>query len=151
MNALTDGALAGAGDIPTLGPETDKAALNTPPADEQPQTTLPQVKDAIHKQAVIDQKLRAILDEGGPVPRKKVIQVATELVAERVLSAQAMAGFLIDLPEEPDAIREWVEAHAKEAETQLEQLMMLIHGLEAGRQSLIESMTADQMPTEQVQ
>src|SRR5882672_5725380 len=127
--ASADGALAGAGELASQGPQVDATALQTPPAAPSG-ISISEVYDAIHKQSVVDRKFRQMLDEGGPISRKKVIQAATEIVAERVMSAQAIAGVLADLPEDPDAIREWVQEHAQTIKTQLQQLLQLVHGVE---------------------
>ncbi len=141
-NSLAAGALpntgADAGPISAQGPQVDAKAMETPPTPptggaggaDQPSSPA-DVKDMIHKQAVVDAKLRQLLDEGGPIPRKEVITVATELVADRVMSAQSIAGYLSDLPEDPEAIREWVQRHANDAENHLQQMLVMLHGSEA--------------------
>lgn len=129
-----DGALSGAGPITSQGPQVDASAMQTPsagpPAPSSQGIDIKDVYDVIHKQSAVDAKLRKLLDKDGPITRKDVTQVAIELVADRTMSAQAIAGYLADMPEDPDALREWVEVHAKEAETQLQQLLTLIHGAE---------------------
>lgn len=107
--------------------QTDGPAAQPQPAG----ATIDEAKDVIKKQATIDKRLRRLLEKGGPVARKDVVQVAVNLVAERVVSAQTMAGYLADLPEDPDAVREWVEKHAVEAENQLSQLLDMLHGIDA--------------------
>lgn len=127
-NALADGALSGAGPLAGQGPQVDAPAMQSAPVTPQKSTTPEEVIQTIHKQSIVDGKLRTLLDKGGPISRKQVTQIAIEIVAGRVMSAQTMAGILADLPEDPEAIREWVEVHAKEVEAHLEQLLTMLHG-----------------------
>lgn len=129
-NALTDGALSGAGPMAGQGPQVDAAAMQTPPAAPPQGIDIKEVYDVLHKQETVDRKFRTLLETGGPIARKNVTQAAVELVAERVMPAQAMAAILADLPEDPQQIREWVEQHAKTIEDQLQQLLTLVHGTE---------------------
>lgn len=124
-------------------------AAQQPEAPQEAPTgaTLEEARDAIRKQSVICQKLTSLLMEGGPVPKKKVVQVCTEIVAERVMSAQAIAGYLADLPDDPEAIREWVEKHAVEAENGLDQILEMVHGVEATPEEIPEEMMGmDEQP-----
>lgn len=155
-NSLTDRALPGtgadAGAISAQGPEVDKPALETPPSAPSspsgmggPLPSPKDIKDAIHNQSFIDSRLRGLLEEGGPVARKDVIQVATEIVAERAMSAQAIAGYLADLPEDPQDVREWVQRHANSAEQSLQQLMIALHGSEAPQKMMSAPAAGGQM------
>lgn len=135
--AAMDGMEDAPGDIASLGPEVDQTAMQTPAPEEEaldeagddmPTVSVEELQEYIQKQAYIDVQLRSLLDANEPISRKKVINVCVGIVARRVMSAQAMAGFLKDLPTEPQAIREWVEQHAKEGETQLEQMLEMLHG-----------------------
>lgn len=147
MNALAAaaGALPGtgadAGPISGMGPKTDASAMETPPPGQQPDASgaspaggtpggtpgMPDIEEAINKQVQIDAKLRSVLAKEGQIKRKDVINVATKLVADRVISAQSMAQYLSDLPEDPDDIREWVQQHATAADNNLNQLLVILH------------------------
>lgn len=97
----------------------------------QKQVHIDEAKQVLQKQAAIDRALRGVLKEPGPVPRKKIVDMAVDLVAERVISAQAMAGYMADLPEDPVKIREWAAAHAMTVEKGLNQLIDMMHGATA--------------------
>jgi len=147
MNALAAGALPGtgadAGPIASQGPEVNAAAMKTPPASPTPPTGAaggpgggaapgqpagPQeIEEALLKTVKVDTKLRGLLSKDGPIKRKDVIAVATEIVAERVMSAQAMAQYLSDMPEDPEQIKEWVQQHATTADNNLDQLLVMLH------------------------
>jgi len=124
-------------------PPPQQNALATPPtaptpgamATPQKSVHINEVKGVIGKQASIDRALRGLLKDGGPVPRKAVIDMAIELVAERTLSAQAMAGYLADLPEDPLEIRKWATTHAQTVEKGLDQLIGMVHGVGTADQS----------------
>lgn len=102
------------------------------PAQEEPkqQFTMDEVTDLIHKQAAIDGALREVLRTPGPIDRKKVLDAAAKLVAKRVISAQAAAGYLIDLPKDPNLVRNWCERHAADAEGHLSQMLDKIQGVD---------------------
>jgi hypothetical protein len=145
MNALAAGAMpntgADAGPIAGQGPKVDATAMQTPPAGPQPDAGgaspppdagggppgAPDVDEAIRKTVAVDAKLRSVLSKDGPIKRKDVIKIATELVAARVISAQSMAQYLSDLPEDPQDIREWVQKHATQADNNLNQLLVMLH------------------------
>lgn len=114
------------------------SGMNAPPtqptAPTQPQVHMDDVKEAVSKQAAIDRALRGLLAEGGPIKRKEVIDMSVNLVASRVLSAQAMAGYLKDLPEDPTKVKEWVENHAATVEKNLDQIIAMLSG--AGNDAL---------------
>ena len=150
-NALAAGALPGtgadAGPITSQGPQVDASAMKTPPASPTPPTGAtggpgggpgggampgqapgPQdIEEALLKTVKVDTKLRGLLSKDGPIKRKDVIAVATEIVAERVMSAQAMAQYLSDMPEDPEQIKEWVQQHATTADNNLDQLLVMLH------------------------
>lgn len=116
-NAL---ASAAAGGAPDAAAQPEQAA--------GPQFTLDEVKDTIRKQASVDRKLQGLLAQP-KITRDDVVQMAVELIAEKVLSAQAVAGYLADLPDDdPEKVRAWVEGHAKAAEQGLDQLLQFVHG-----------------------
>lgn len=139
-NSLTDRALPGtgadAGSLSSQGPEVDKPALETPPSPDMPpmpggkQHSSKDLSQSIDNTLMIDSKLRRLLAQDGPIKRKDIIDMATEIVAERGMSAQAMAGYLADLPEDPQDIREWVQRHANAADQSLNQLLIALHGSE---------------------
>jgi len=95
------------------------------------QVQLSEAKDVLRKQGAIDRQLKGLLKEPGPVKRKQVIDVAVNLVAERIMSPQEMAGYLADLPEDGMQIRQWVVQHAKNVEQGLDQLIGMVHGVDA--------------------
>lgn len=112
-------------------PPTAPAAPTGAPAAPQKQIHVNDATEVLNKQSTIDRGLRDLLKEPGPVPRKKVVDMAVDLVAKRVMTAQAMAGYLADLPEDPIKIREWAAAHAQTVETGLDQLIGMLHGVNA--------------------
>lgn len=97
---------------------------------QQKQVKLADAKDMIHKQAEVDRQLKAILKEGGPIKPKEVLEMATRLVANRTITAQQAAGYLSDLPDDPNKVREWCERHAREADQVLDQLIQMVEGVE---------------------
>lgn len=138
-NAVTN-SVATAGALPTA-PGTPQGAMpgaapsaatpdatGAPPggAPVQRQVTVDEVKQAIKKQALIDGKMRALLKDGKPVPRKEAISMAVGLVAGRALSAEEMAGYLTTLPQDPMQVREWLEKHAEKIEANLGQMMQML-------------------------
>ena len=127
-NSLSAMADEGAQGTPPATAPAPAAAAGAPAA-PQKQIHINEVKGIIAKQAEIDRALRGLLKEPGPVARKKVIDMAVGLVANQVMSAQAMAGYLADLPEDPQAIRQWAAGHAQTVEKGLDQLMGMVHGV----------------------
>lgn len=115
-----------------IAPEASKGMPPPGPADPpQPQVTVQQVKDAIRKQAKIDNKMRGLLRSGKPVERKAAIDMCIGLVAEGVFSAEQMAGYMMTLPNDAMKVREWLEQHAKTVEGNLDHMVQMIHGQEA--------------------
>jgi hypothetical protein len=49
--------------------------------------------------------------------------MAVDLVAQRIMTPQEVAGYLIKVPDDPEGLRKWVEANAKQADEQSEQLL----------------------------
>jgi hypothetical protein len=107
------------------------AAPSVPSATPPKRVQLQEVKDAILQQSAVDNGLRRLLKDPGPIQRKQVIDLAVSLVAKRVMTPQAMAGYLADIPEDPLQIRKWAAAHAKDVEKDLDQLLTLLHGAAA--------------------
>lgn len=132
VNKLADATMA-ASIKSQVVPEAGKSQLPAPgPADPpQPQVTIKQVKEAIHKQAKIDGKMRALLKGGKPVERKAAIDMCISLVSEGVFSAEQMAGYMMTLPQDAMKVREWLEQHARKVESNLDQMMQMVHGQEA--------------------
>lgn len=108
---------------PVMPQQAPQAMAQGAPQPQGKQFTMDEVKDLIHKQATIAAKLGALTADDGKATKKDVVQVATELIAERIMSAQEVAGLLKDLPTEPDKIAEWVNQHAANADAGLEQLV----------------------------
>lgn len=127
-NSLAQGMMAppNMGAPPGMGPGGPPQAGGQP----QKQVTLVEVKDMIHKQAEVARELESVLKSGGPIKPKAVLEIATKLVANRVISAQQAAGYLSDLPDDPNKVREWCERHEREANQTLDQLMQMIAGAE---------------------
>jgi hypothetical protein len=131
-NNLVAGSAMGNG--ATQAPPAPGNALVRPPmASPTPpkQVHLSEVKDVVLKQATIDRALKDLLKEPGPVKRGQVVDMAVSLVAKQVMSPQAMAGYLADLPEDGMQIRQWAAQHAKNVEQGLDQLLQLLHGAAA--------------------
>lgn len=139
-NNLMQAAIGGSdGNAPTASPavpgRTPPGEQSAPPgaggSGAQGQVTLDQVKDAIKKQALIDHSLRGLLKSGKPVEKKDAISMGVSLVAQRVLSAEEMAGYFATLPNEPMQVRDWLENHAANVEGNLDKMMAMIAGQEA--------------------
>lgn len=96
----------------------------------QKQVRLQDVKEMILKQSTVDRALKNILKHGGPIKPKEVLDMASQLVGSRTVSAQQAAGYLSDLPDDPNKVREWCERHAREAESVLDQLLEMVQGVE---------------------
>lgn len=94
--------------------------------------TMDEVKEVIQQQSAVDRELRELLEKPGAITRKQVMDGAVRLVAKRILSAQAAAGYLIDLPTDPQLIRNWVERHAALADDHLTQLLAKVHSVNQG-------------------
>ena len=92
----------------------------------QRQVAYSQVKEALLKQSAIDRGLRGLLKGDGPISRKAVIDMSIGLVADRVMSPQDMAGYLAELPTDPQKIVEWVQKHAANVEKNLDQMMQMV-------------------------
>lgn len=123
--------MAGATAPGVATPDATGAPPGMPGAKPQKSVTVPEVKDAIRKQAVIDHALHNLIKSGKPVPRKDVISACIDLVAKRALSAEEMAGYLTTLPQDPMQVRDWVAKHAANVEQHLEAMLGMVAGQEA--------------------
>jgi hypothetical protein len=95
------------------------------------------LKEAIHKSSILDAALSAILSKstGGKVSRSDVINAMVQIVAQGVMSPVSAAGFMADIPEDPSALREWVQRHADQTQMALGQMIYAQHGSEAADQT----------------
>lgn len=100
-----------------------------PQQEPQQQFTLDEAYEIIRKQSAIDHELQKLIDQPGPITRQKVLDAAVRLVAARTVSPQMAAGYLIDLPQDPAMVRNWVERHAADAEDMLHKLLDKVQGV----------------------
>jgi len=116
----------GAPDDDDMGPPPDPNAPTLASEGVDPD----QLKDVIHKVAVINAKLAQILEDspGPKIARSMVIKAVTEIVAEQCMSPTSAAQYLSDIPEDPGDIREWVQKHSDEAHMALAQAVYAMHG-----------------------
>lgn len=126
-NALVNGA-APSGNPVASAPAA--GAPGAPPAAAQKSVEYTEVRDMLGKQMRIAGQLKELLDDGN-VNKKEVMNMATDLVAERVVSAEVMAGFLVDLPDDPNEVRKWAEKHSADADRTVEGLLDMIDGIAA--------------------
>lgn len=108
------------------GAQGAAAAPGSPTPAAQKQIQYDKVREIVRKQSRIVDGLDDLLEPGGDIKKKEVTSFAARLVADRILSAQEMAGYLIDLPDDPARIRTWVERHAKNTNEQLDQVMSMV-------------------------
>lgn len=101
------------------------------PAAPQKTATLDQVKGAIRKQSEIAHRLGSLLESGKPVERKDAIDACVGLVADRIFTAEEMAGYLTDMPQDPMQVRDWLSKHEQNADQNLDKLIAMVHGQDA--------------------
>lgn len=87
-------------------------------------------KEMHRKSALMDLALQKLLRQHGPISRRDIVDMAVKLVRDRLMSSAEMAKTLSDLPEEPFAIREWLQRHAMTVEQATNMMASIMHGSE---------------------
>lgn len=122
--AMAPGGMASAAD-PTANALTGPTPGGGAPP---PMPSVDELKDAMRKTAFLNAKFRELLSAPKMPTRKQVMDLSTELLQRGILSAPRLASELATLPEPPELIAKWLEAHFKTTSAQIDQLSMLLEG-----------------------
>lgn len=82
----------------------------------------------LHDTAYLNAKLRQLAEAKKLPTRKQVMELSSDLLQKGVLSPQRIATELATLPEAPDQILKWVNAHVITTGRQIDQISMMLHG-----------------------
>ena len=108
---------------PDQGDQGDQPPMTLQSANIDPE----KLQDAIYKMAEMTVRMSA-LAERPTVARSDVVSAMIKIVTDGVMNPVMASGFMTDLPESPDDVKEWVQRHADKGHQLLAQMAYAQHG-----------------------